>query len=179
MAVGRDLNKSRPPLDQAALEQLALRYVGRYATSRARLCRYLERKLKDRGWADTDDPSIDDVAARMVQLGYVDDAAFASARSAELSRRGYGPRRVREALRAAGIADEDALAAATEAQGEAWAAALRLARRRSIGPFAAAEPDRRDRERALGVLLRAGHSMDVARRLAFARPGEFPPEDGG
>ena len=40
-------------------------------------------------------------------LGYVDDKGFASARTASLLRRGYGERRVRDALRGAGIAEED------------------------------------------------------------------------
>ncbi|HYZ48955.1 MAG TPA: RecX family transcriptional regulator, partial [Sphingomonas sp.] len=39
------------PLDAPALERFALRYVERYATTRARLADYLSRKLRERGWA--------------------------------------------------------------------------------------------------------------------------------
>ena len=39
-----------PPLDAAALERLALRYVERFATTRGRLTDYLTRKIRERGW---------------------------------------------------------------------------------------------------------------------------------
>ena len=39
-----------PPLDEAGLNELALAYVARYATSRAKLLAYLARKLRERGW---------------------------------------------------------------------------------------------------------------------------------
>jgi regulatory protein len=42
--------RALPPLDQAALQELALRYVGKYATTRAKLRAYLGRKLRERGW---------------------------------------------------------------------------------------------------------------------------------
>jgi regulatory protein len=179
MAVERPRNRNqRPPLDPAALEQLALRYVGRYATTRAKLAAYLSRKVRDRGWAGAVAPDVEAVAAKMAGLGYVDDRGFAAARAAALGRRGYGERRVREALRAAGIGDEDSAAAREQAQRNGWEAALRLAQRRGIGPYAAEEPGREGRDRAFGILLRAGHPPDLAHRVAHARPGEIPDADG-
>lgn len=169
--------KPRPPLDEEALEQAALVYAGRYATTRARLASYLQRKLREHGWAGAGDPPVERLVERMAALGYVDDRAFAAARAASLGRRGYGERRVREALRAAGIGDEDGIDAREEARRGAWESALRFAKRRRIGPFAERKPDREGREKALGALLRAGHPPDVARRLAHARPGEIPDPD--
>ena len=46
----RKPRKPRPPLNAAKLEELALGYVGRFATSRAKLLSYLKRKLRERGW---------------------------------------------------------------------------------------------------------------------------------
>jgi len=169
--------RERPPLDEEVLEQAALGYAGRYATTRARLAAHLRRKLRERGWAGRGEPPVERLVERMAALGYVDDRAFASARAAALGRRGYGERRVREALRAAGIADEDSAEAREAARGRAWQAALRFAERRAIGPFAAERPDRERREKALGALLRAGHPPDLARRLVFAPPGEIPDAD--
>ena len=40
-----------PPLDEDALRELALRHVARFATSRGKLLAYLNRKLRERGWA--------------------------------------------------------------------------------------------------------------------------------
>ena len=178
MAVKRDRNnKPRPPLDRHLLEQTALAYAGRYATTRAKLASYLERKLRERGWAENSEPPVELLVERMAALGYVDDRAYASARAAALGRRGYGERRLRQALRAAGIAEEDSAGAREEAQAGAWAAALRFAERRRIGPFAASEPDRPGREKALAAMLRAGHPSELARRLVSAKPGQIPEAD--
>lgn len=170
--------KPRPPFDGEALEQSALGYAGRYATTRARLAQYLRRKLKERGWAGAGEPPVERLVERLAELGYVDDRAFATAKAASLGRRGYGQRRVRAALRAAGIAEEDSEEAREEAGRGAWDAALRFAERRRIGPFATVASDRPAREKALATMLRAGHSLHLARRLVAAKPGEIPEADG-
>lgn len=169
--------KPRPPLDREALEQAALFYAGRYATTRARLGQYLRRKLKERGWAESGEPPVQSIIERMTELGYVDDRAFASAKAASLGRRGYGERRVRQALRASGIEEEDSAKACEEAGSGAWNSALRFAERRRIGPFASAPADRPARQKALAAMLRAGHAMDLARRLVWSNPGEIPEPD--
>jgi regulatory protein len=170
--------KVKPPLDGETLEQAALFYAGRYATTRAKLAAYLQRKLRERGWGGAGEPGIARLVERMAALGYVDDRAFASARATALSRRGYGARRVGAALHAAGIAEEDAAGARAIAAEAAWDAALRFAKRRRIGPFADREADRPAREKALAAMLRAGHPVEIARRLVAARPGQVPQADG-
>jgi regulatory protein len=170
--------KPRPPLDQEGLERLALFYAGRYATTRAKLRTYLGRKVKERGWGASGAPPIEALVEKLASLRYVDDQAFASARGAALTRRGFGERRVGQALRAAGIEEEDAVPAREEAKEAAWAAALRFAERKRIGPFAEAKPDHAGRQKAAGAMLRAGHPMDLVRRLLNASPGEIPDSDG-
>ncbi len=178
MAVTTHRRRNDPPrLDEKSLEQAALSYAGRYATTRVRLAAYLERKLRDRGWSGVGEPPVERLDERMAALGYVDDRAFAAARATSLGRRGYGERRVREALRAAGVSEEEGKEAREQARRGAWEAALRFAERRRIGPFAGQDGDRASREKALGALLRAGHPLDLARRLAFARRGEIPDTD--
>ena len=169
--------KPRPPLDGEALERLALFYVGRYATTQARLASYLKRKVRERGWSGDDQPPVDRLARRMTELGYIDDGAFAAARAASLQRRGYGARRVAQALRAAGIGEQDAAAAHEGSRDGAWAAALRLAERKRIGPFATGEPGREAKQKAFAAMMRAGHPVDLARRIVEARPGEVPESD--
>lgn len=171
--------KNTPPLDAGRLEQIALAYAGRYATTRARLTTYLDRKLRERGWAGAEAPEVARLVEQMSALGYVDDRAFAAARAASLGRRGYGIARVGQALHAAGIAEEDAGEAKAAAREGAWASAVRFAERRRIGPFAAQEADRPAREKALAAMLRAGHPLDLARRLVSARPGMVPEPDDG
>src|SRR3546814_652087 len=78
--------RSLKPLDAAALDRLALRYVERFATTRAKLAAYLARKIRERGWAGARvEPA--EVASRMAALGYVDDRAFAEARADRKSTR--------------------------------------------------------------------------------------------
>src|SRR5688572_29571283 len=106
MVAERQASRARrepKPLDAARLDELALTYVARFATSAAKLERYLKRKLRERGWDGEREPDLPALVGRYVELGYVDDETFARAKTGSLLRRGYGARRVREALGAAGI----------------------------------------------------------------------------
>ncbi len=141
-----------------------MHYVGKYATSRAKLIGYLSRKVRERGWEGPFEPPLDELAERFCELGYVDDAAYALAKSRSLSRRGYGKRRLEQKLRMSGIGEEDASAAREHSEREAVDSAVRYAERRRIGPFgttATADPNRR--EKALAAMIRAGHSFELAR----------------
>jgi len=168
----RNGRKARPPLDQDALERLALRYVGRFATTRAKLRTYLGRKLRERGWNGNREADVEGIVERFAGLGYVDDAAFALSKSRSLSARGYGAGRVGLALRAAGVGDADGAAARDLAAEQAVDAALRFARKRRIGPFAAEKiADPRQRERALSAMIRAGHAFALAKSILDLAPG--------
>lgn len=177
----RSARERKPPtaLDGAGLERLALRYVERYATTRAKLRTYLRRKLRERGWAEDTEPAVDTLVEKLSDLRYVDDASFAASRAAGLTRRGYGPRRVALSLRSAGVEGDD-LDAGTRIAGEqAWEAALTFARRKRIGPFSALASDRAAREKALSALLRAGHGIEMSRRILDAAPGTVPEWNDG
>jgi regulatory protein len=173
MARSRGARPPRP-LDRKRLEELALRYVGKYATSRAKLIAYLERKLRERGWSEAEEPGLEALASRFSELGYVDDASYALSKSRALISRGYGRRRLEEKLRQAGIDETDGREAREHAGAEALDAALRYARRRRIGPFASELPDRAAREKAIAAMVRAGHDLDMARAIASLEPGEDP-----
>jgi len=162
----------RKPLSAADLEEMALAYVARLATSAQGLSRYCHRKLRERGWAGAEEgaapPDIDALVARFVANRYVDDREFARARTGSLLRRGYGARRVEQALGAAGVADENRIAVP---EGEARRAALQLARKRRFGPFGpdgCPPEDRAVREKQVAAMLRAGHTLDAARALVEA-----------
>ena len=168
------LTKARrcpPPLNPAKLQELALRYVGRYATTRAKLRAYLSRKLRERGWNGEREPDVAAVAERFAELGYVDDAAYALSKSRALSDRGYGKRRLIEKLKIDGVDEDDGKEALDTAEADAFAAALRYAERRGIGPFAREVPDRATREKAIAAMIRAGHPFALARAIASLAPG--------
>ncbi len=159
---GKNRVKRPPkPLDAARLEELAVSYVARFATSAAKLEKYLQRKLRERGfvedaadsWLPDDgtgegndeiDPAfaleagrakIAEVVAKFVERNYVDDDEYAKNRAGSLLNRGFGGRRIEATLRHDGIA-EDVREANAPDRNEAREAALALAKKRRFGPFA-------------------------------------------
>lgn len=162
------------PLDARSLEELALAYVARFATSGGRLAAYCRRKLRERGHVGAESgeaaPDVDALVARFVARGYIDDAGYARARAGGLLRRGYGARRVEQALRADAI-DESLREAAAPGEAARREAAAAYARKRRLGPYAragAAQPDPRMREKQLAALLRAGHESRHAHAILAA-----------
>ena len=167
---GKNRVKRPPkPLDAARLEELAVAYVARFATSAAKLEKYLQRKLRERGFVgdtaenwlpdqqadignDDVDPAfvmeagrakISEIVAKFVKRNYVDDDEYARNRAGSLLNRGYGGRRIEATLRHDGIAEEVREANAPDRR-EAREAVLALARKRRFGPFARdaiGEPD--------------------------------------
>lgn len=172
MSYARRPDAAPKPLDAAALEGLALRYVERYATTRARLRQYLARKLRERGWEGADPPEVDSLAERMAELRYVDDRAFAENKAAAMGRRGLGARRVEQALRHAGVEAPD-VEAVTAADGdEAAESALRFAKRRKIGPFSMTMAEPELVRKQVAAMVRAGHSPQMAWQIVRLTPGE-------
>ena len=179
---GRAAKRAKPPLDAGSLRDLALSYAARYASTGARLEAYLARKLKERGIAEDAEGravaiDIPALVARLVELGYVDDAAYARMRARDLGARGYGARRVEQALWAAGV-DEAVREEAAPGEAARRRAAVTMARKRRLGPYGAGRDDaadplahRKAREKAIATMLRAGHDYDDVRFiLAAASP---------
>lgn len=164
--------KQRPPFTPERLRSLALHYVGRYASTRRRLGDYLKRKVRERGWDDgstiESSIAIEALIDQIVDLGYVDDQAFATARAASLARKGFGAMRIRAALGQAGIEADQARALTDIDPDDALLAAFRFAKRKRIGPYARSLPDQKSYQRAFAACLRAGHSALHARTVLAA-----------
>lgn len=163
---------AQKPLSVEALRHLALAYVGRYATSQAKLAAYLSRKLRERGWAGDQSAAaaIASLIEDMVRLRYIDDLAYAEMKADGLSRRGYGARRVRQALGAAGISEDAAQEALDLVAPDKAAIALAYARRRRLGPFSKNANDPKQRERDFAAMMRAGHDYATIRRILDLEP---------
>ncbi len=175
---GRKARKRRP-LDEIALRDLALSYAARYATTGAKLEGYLARKIRERGVAENEDGravelDVTGIVTRLIELGYVDDDAYSRARSRDLTARGYGKRRVEQALWAAGV-DEEVRGAHAPGEADSRRAAILLARKRGFGVFgnridpdAAADIQRAAKEKQIAAMLRAGHDFEHARFILGA-----------
>ena len=173
-ATRRRARRTPKPLDRTRLNDLALHYVARFATSSGKLESYLKRKLRERGWDGEGAPDIAGLVARFAEKNYVDDEAYARMKTSGLLARGYGARRVEEKLRADGL-DEGVRAANVPEEAEAREALLSYVRRRRFGPFRIAprgegpEAAQKAREKQLAAIVRAGHSFDHARRVVEAK----------
>lgn len=168
---GSSAKKPAPPLNSERLRNLALHYVGKYATTQAKLAGYLARKVHERGWDDERHADIAALVGQFAELGYINDAQFAEARSRAFVRRGYGERRLNDDLRASGIGEKDAVPAKEHMEESLFTAAENFARRKRIGPFAseAAPPEKRQKQ--FQAFLRAGHGFEIAKRFVNAEPG--------
>ena len=166
-----------PPLDQARLESLALSYVARFATTKAKLISYLQRKIHERGdFENMDRLNIDIIVNKLVGLGYIDDFSFAQSRSTSLLNRGYGKRRIQQALKGAGI-DEITRNELMPNEMEVRKSAVKLAKRRRFGPFHGGElideiKNRPSREKQIAAMVRAGHDFNTARTIIEAASKE-------
>ncbi len=170
--------EKRPPkpLDSARLQELALAYVARYSTSTSKLEAYLNRKLREKGWDDEGEPDVKAISARYVELGYIDDAAYAKMKAGGLLNRGYGARRVSQALYAAGI-DEHIREDVAPDELKKREALQTMARKRRFGPyfvpkFDGDELERDRREKQIAALLRAGHGFDLVRAVMNAKDAD-------
>jgi len=170
---GSPRKSKAPPLSDDKLRELALRYVGRYAASEAKLASYLTRKIRERGWDDDRPADPAALAHEFAALGYVDDAALAGAKAHASVRKGHGKQRLSQDLYHAGISEDDARDAVQEAAENAWTAADNFARKRRIGPYANDAADDVKKRKQFAAFMRAGHSFDVARKFVDALPGEI------
>jgi regulatory protein len=144
----------------AGVEQalgIAYRYLNR------RECTEAEMRAR-LGRSDIDPPEVEQAIATLLEQGYLDDARFArlfAQDKRELEQ--WGSDRIKRALLARGVPTElvadvlDAQLGESETDSETERA-LAVLRRRFPSPVG----DRRERERALGILLRKGYDADLA-----------------
>lgn len=160
------------------LANIALHHLERYASSAENLRRVLERRVfkaahhfedldmeQVHGW-------IDALITRYIASGLLDDRTYAETRARSLVARGNSQRQIRMKLMTKGLAADDIDSALVALEQEhidpELAAAIKLARRRRLGPYAdpAKRAERHDKD--LATLARSGFSYDLARRVIEA-----------
>lgn len=167
----------RRPLTAASLENAALHYLQRFATSSENLRRVLMRRVERSARLDGADRDagaalVDALVARYLRAGLLDDATYAAARTRSLHRRGLALRAIAGKLAERGVDGATigaALAGLRDEMPDAdLAAAVAYARRRRLGPFRPADLRPAHRDRDLAAMARAGFSYDVATRVTDA-----------
>ncbi len=161
----------------AYLQRAAMAYLERYASSSEQLRRVLIRKVANRCRLRGDDAAefrdaIDEVVAKSLRVGLVDDARYAQARVATLRRRGGSARAIQAKLSVKGV-DRQTIAAALEGEDDDEENAARaFARRRRLGPFRVGER-LAYRDKDMAAMGRAGFGFALAQRVIA---GEGEPE---
>ena len=160
------------------LENSALRYLERFASSTANLRRVLMRKVTASAQEHGTDPAegaafIETLIERYVRAGILNDDTYARMRAETLHRRGASSRAIREKLAVKGIARDDTDRVLSELAEDVEAdldvtAALALARRRKLGPYRLPEQRGAFRDKDLAALGRAGFSYAIARQVVDA-----------
>ena len=150
------------------LQRAALDYLRRNASSEDNLRGVLMRRVARSARAHGTDPTqgaamVAEIVRRLRRAGLLDDRRYASARAEALNRRGVSGRGIRARLAAKGVAREviEQALAGLDADAE-LVAALRLARRRRLGPYRPPPERAGRRQRDLAALSRAGFDDDTA-----------------
>ena len=157
------------------LANIALHYLERYASSSENLRRVLERRVfkaslyyedldvdAAKGW-------IGDLIKRYQGAGLLNDLSYAEIRARSLMARGTASRVIRMKLMEKGVdgdtIDQALKSLVDEHPEPELAAAIKLARRRRLGPYS--DPAKREdkKERDLAAMARAGFSYDMAQRI--------------
>lgn len=147
------------------LENAALYYLQRYATSAANFRRVMRRKIQRSCTFHKADPEafypfVEDLVTRYISAGLLNDKGFAEARVSSLRRQGRSRNAITAKLAAKGLSKDDVANALEGHDDEAeLEAALKLVKRKKLGH--ATEPKLKQKE--LAVLGRAGFSYETAR----------------
>ncbi|MDY0873429.1 regulatory protein RecX [Dongia rigui] len=160
------------------LDQIALDYLARFATSAKRVEDMLTRRIRRSAHFHGDDPApllaaIPVVIAKLQRNRFLDDAAFAGMKAASLTRRGTSKRQIGAKLAQLGVAAETRGAAIDGLREEFGnvdeAAAIAYAKRRRLGRYRArhiaGEQRLEQAKRDLAAMARAGFSYDLAKRV--------------
>lgn len=154
-----------------SLENVAIYYLKRYASSAANLKSVLMRRvLKSARHHGTDVEEgrdwINDVVTKLQNAGYLDDRQYAETRIHSLFARGLSLRAIRMKLSEKGVPADIVTEAlevlCEESENPELQAAITAARRRKLGPYRTRGDRQENRERDLASLARGGFSYDIA-----------------
>jgi len=155
---GEPVGAVEPSLSAEARLQRALELGYRHLAKRDRTQSEVRAHLAGK---ELDEASVEEAVETLVRQGYVDDARYAQVFAEDRRRLDHwGPERIERRLLALGV-DAGLVAAALSDRDacDELGAALALLRRRLGAAIPASE---RERERALGMLVRKGYDLDLA-----------------
>lgn len=166
------VKKTPKKISRQRLKNIALYYLKRFETSTANLRSVLKRRIDDYAYYDKEFDRaeaygwMDDLLEEFVRLKYVDDARFAEMRIRSYLSAGKSPRYILGKLKEKGIDEHLADSLLAEQEYDPFESAVRLARKKKIGPYSVSPELRHDRRsKDLAILVRAGFDYDIAVRV--------------
>ena len=163
------------------LKDLAYSYLEKYNPSKQQLKVYLLKKYltKIKGTKSKKEVSsiINEIILNLEKSKILNDAMYSDPKARMYLRRGYSLNKINQSLRAKGIEDKyvkQSIDKIRENQIEPdFVSALKLCKRRRIGP----ERPESNRElfykKDMGILARGGFSFDLSKRVLDLKSGEF------
>lgn len=149
-----------------------LAYLQRFPSSIAHFKSVMGRKIERscRHHADQDKTAcvvlLDKVTAQFAEMGYLNDELYLRGMVNSLRGRGLSSRAILMKLQQKGLAADEIKTVLAhydeEYDSDDLSAALRLCKRKRMGPYAAARPEPAQKQKWLAALARAGFSYDIA-----------------
>ena len=151
------------------IKNIGLYYLKRFETSVVNLRNMLRRRVNDYAYRVPEFNKaeayewIEQLLEEFQRVGYLNDNRYAEMKIKSYMVAGKSPRYIKGKLKEKGI-DDNLVEKIIDEQGfEPFDAALKLARKKRIGPYSSNEELRKERRsKDLAILVRAGFDYDVA-----------------
>ncbi len=167
-----ELEKKDKPMRKMTkmrIKNIGLYYLKRFESSVANLRSVLRRRVNDYAFHTPEFVKqegydwIEEVLSDFQRVGYLNDARYSELKIKDYMAAGKSPRYIHGKLREKGIDENLIDKLIAEQDFDPFESALKLARKRRIGPFSASEEIRKERRsKDLAILVRAGFDYDVA-----------------
>jgi regulatory protein len=163
------------------IKELALKYLDKYQPSKKDLRIYLYRKVLDTDFLHKDKEGvlkeIDKVLLNLENIGALNDAIYSELKSKNYLRRGYSLNKIRMRLAQKGIASELLKKTMQDIQKDNvdpdFYSAIRVCKRRRIGPYRPEANRDLFYKKDSGVLARAGFSFDTTKNILSLKKDEL------
>lgn len=154
------------------LKNIALYYLKRFETSEYNLRSVLKRRIDDYAYQNKEFDKkeaykwLDDLIGDFVRIGYVNDERYTEIKVRTYLSAGKSPRYILNKLKEKGIDEDLANKLLYEQEFNPFESAMKLAKKKKIGPYCEDENLRKERRnKDMGVLIRAGFDYDIVLKV--------------
>ena len=163
------------------LRDLAYSYLEKYSPSKQQLKVYLMKKYltKIKGSKSKKDVTsiIDEIVSNLERNSILNDKMYSGSKARMFLRRGYSLNKINQSLRSKGIDDKyvkQSIDKIKENEIEPdFVSALKLCKRRRIGPIRPESNRELFYKKDMGILARGGFSFDLSKRVLDLETTEF------